>query len=218
MGMAFIHGIQGDDPTLFKGIATPKHFVVHSGPEPARQRFNVDVSPFDLEDTYMPAFRNAIVDAKANSLMCAYNAVDGVPMCASPLMQSRLRGDWGFKGFVVSDCDSVGDLVTGHKTSPDAAHAAAVAVKAGTDLDCGRTYLELPEAVAKGLITEAEIDTALARLMVAHIRMGLIDGSAFDTIAANTINSAANRALALKAAEEAIVLLKNKGNLLPLGE
>jgi beta-glucosidase len=218
MGMAFIHGIQGDDPSLFKGIATPKHFVVHSGPEPARHSFNVDVSPFDLEDTYLPAFRNAIVDAKAASLMCAYNAVDGAPMCASPLLKNKLRGDWGFKGFVVSDCDSVGDLVTGHKTAPSIAHAAATAVKAGTDLDCGRTYLGLPEAVAKGLVTEAEIDTALVRLMAARIRMGLIDGSSFDAIAASAINSNANGELALRAAEEAMVLLKNERKVLPLAD
>lgn len=218
LAMAFIHGIQGDDPKLFKGIATPKHFVVHSGPEPQRHSFNVDVSPFDLEDTYLPAFRNAIVDAKAYSLMCAYNAVDGAPMCASPLMRERLRGDWGFKGFVVSDCDSVGDLVTGHKTSPDIAHASATAVKAGTDLDCGKTYLGLPDAVARGLITGGEIDTALTRLMVARIRMGLIDGSAHDAIPASEINSAGHRALALKAAEQAMVLLRNKGNVLPLSD
>jgi beta-glucosidase len=218
LAISFIHGIQGEDPKLFKGIATPKHFVVHSGPEPLRHSFNVNVSPFDLEDTYLPAFRNAIVDAKAYSLMCAYNAVDGAPMCASPLMKNRLRGDWGFKGFVVSDCDSVGDLVNGHKTSPDIAHAAATAVRAGTDLDCGRTYLGLPAAVTQGLITESEIDTALVRLMVARIRMGLLDGSPFDAIPANAINSTGHRALAQKAAEEAMVLLKNKGKLLPLGE
>ena len=216
LGIAFIRGIQGDDPRLFKGIATPKHFVVHSGPEPQRHSFNVDVSPFDLEDTYLPAFRNAIVDAGAQSLMCAYNAVDGVPMCASPLLRERLRGDWGFKGFVVSDCDSVGDLVTGHKTSPDIAHASATAVRAGTDLDCGRTYLGLPQAVAQGLIKESEIDTALTRLMVARIRMGLVDGSPFDAVPADAINAAGHRALALKAAEQAMVLLKNKDAVLPL--
>ncbi|HEX8605777.1 MAG TPA: glycoside hydrolase family 3 N-terminal domain-containing protein, partial [Pseudoduganella sp.] len=158
MGMAFIRGIQGNDPNLYKGIATPKHFVVHSGPEPERHSFNVDVSPFDLEDTYLPAFRNAIVDAKAYSLMCAYNAVDGIPMCAHPLQNGLVRRDWGFKGFIVSDCDSVRDLVTGHKTSPDIVHAAATAVKAGTDLVCGQSYLGLPEAVEKGMISEAEID------------------------------------------------------------
>ncbi len=216
MAVAFIHGIQGDNPLLYKGIATPKHFVVHSGPEPLRHGFNVNVSPFDLEDSYLPAFRAAIVDGKADSLMCAYNAVDGAPMCASPLLQTRLRGDWGFKGFVVSDCDSVDDMVTGHKSHPDAAHAAAAAVKAGTDLDCGATYRALPEAVTQGLLSEADLDTSLVRLMSARIRMGLIDGSPYDAIPAATINAPAHRALALKAAEEAIVLLKNSGAVLPL--
>jgi beta-glucosidase len=216
IGMAFIRGLQGDDPVLFKSIATPKHFVVHSGPEPERHSFNVDVKPFDLEDTYLPAFRNAIVDAKAYSLMCAYNAVDGHPMCVSPLMQSPLRTDWGFKGFIVSDCDSVGDLVTSHKTSPDIAHASAMAVKAGTDLDCGPTYRGLPQAVAEGLITEAEIDTALERLMVARIRMGLLDGSRYDALPRSDIGSARNRALAQRAAESAMVLLQNRAGVLPL--
>ncbi len=216
MAVAFIHGIQGDDPLHFKGVATPKHFVVHSGPEPLRHGFNVDVSKFDLEDTYTPAFRAAITDGKAYSLMCAYNAVDGAPMCASPLLAGRLRHDWGFTGFVVSDCDSVDDMVTGHKSSPDGASASAVAVKAGTDLDCGTTYKALPEAVQKGLITESEIDTALVRLMAARIRMGLIDGSPWDSIPASAIDSAPHRALALKAAEEAMVLLKNDKGILPL--
>ncbi|TWI69783.1 beta-glucosidase [Pseudoduganella lurida] len=216
LGMAFIRGIQGTDPKLYKGVATPKHFVVHSGPEPLRHSFNVNVAPFDLEDTYMPAFRNAIVDAHAYSLMCAYNAVDGVPMCANPLLETRLRKDWSFKGFVVSDCDSVRDLITDFKTSPDRAHASATAVKAGTDLVCGTTYLGLPEAVKQGLITEAEIDRSLLRLMEARIRMGLLDGSAHDAVPYEAINSPQHRALALQAAEEAIVLLKNRRNVLPL--
>jgi beta-glucosidase len=218
MGMAFIRGIQGNDPDpkVFKGIATPKHFVVHSGPEPERHGFNVNVAPFDLEDTYLPAFRNAIVDAKAYSLMCAYNAVDGAPACASPLLNNLVRRDWGFKGFIVSDCDSVGDFVNGHKSSPDAAHASAAAIKAGTDLDCGRTYEGIPDAVAKGLVGEAEVDASLVRLMTARIRMGLIDGSPYDTIPATEIDAPAHRALALRAAEEAMVLLKNKGGVLPL--
>jgi beta-glucosidase len=218
LGMAFIRGIQGDDPDtkVFKGIATPKHFVVHSGPEPERHGFNVNVAPFDLEDTYLPAFRNAIVDAKAYSLMCAYNAVDGAPACASPLLNGLVRRDWGFKGFIVSDCDSVGDFVSGHKSAPDNAHASAAAIKAGTDLDCGRSYEGIPEAVAKGLVSEADIDASLVRLMAARIRMGLIDGSPYDAIAAAEMDAPAHRALALRAAEEAMVLLKNRDKLLPL--
>ena len=216
LGMAFIRGIQGKDANLYKGIATPKHFVVHSGPEPERHGFNVNVAPFDLEDTYLPAFRNAIVDAQADSLMCAYNAVDGAPMCASPLLNGRVRGDWGFKGFIVSDCDSVGDFVSGHKSAPDAAHASAAAIKAGTDLDCGRTYQGIPDAVAQGLVSEAEVDASLVRLMTARIRMGLLDGSPYDAVPYAEIDSPAHRALALQAAEEAIVLLKNADQVLPL--
>lgn len=138
MGQAFIRGVQGEDPAHPLAIARPKHLAVHSGPEPLRHGFNVDPSPHDLEDTYLPAFRTALVDAKAGSVMCAYNAVYREPAGASRLLvQDRVRDDWGFKGFVVSDCDSVDDMVHGHKTQPDAAQASAVAVKAGTDLDCG---------------------------------------------------------------------------------
>jgi len=216
MAVSFIHGIQGDDPLLYKGVATPKHFAVHSGPEPLRHGFNVDASPFDLEDTYLPAFRSAIVDGKADSLMCAYNAIDGYPACESPLLQNRLRGDWKFKGFIVTDCDSIDDMVTGHKKYPDAASASAAAVKAGADLDCGTTYKAIPEAVTRGLITEGQLDVSLERLMAARIRMGLIDGSPYDRIPASEINSTAHRALALKTAEESMVLLSNRGNALPL--
>jgi beta-glucosidase len=216
MAVSFIHGIQGDNPLLYKGVATPKHFAVHSGPEPLRHGFNVDASPFDLEDTYLPAFRSAIVDGKADSLMCAYNAIDGYPACESPLLQNRLRGDWNFKGFIVTDCDSIDDMVNGHKKYADGAAASAAAVKAGADLDCGTTYKAIPEAVTRGLITQADLDVSLERLMAARIRMGLIDGSTYDQIPASEINSSAHRALALKTAEEAMVLLSNQGNALPL--
>lgn len=221
MSIPFINGIQGDDPDYFKGIATPKHFVVHSGPEPLRHGFNVDVSKFDLEDTYTPAFRSAIVDGQAYSMMCAYNAIDGYPACASPLMEKLVRKDWGFKGFIVSDCDSVDDMVTGHKSHKDHAEASAAAIRAGTDLDCGDSYRALPAAVRAGLITEAEIDKALIRLMEARIRMGLIGGGpenvkSYDDIPLTAINTPEHRALALRAAEEAIVLLNNSKGLLPL--
>jgi len=215
MATAFVRGIQGDDPNFYKGVATPKHFVVHSGPEPLRHGFNVPVSPYDLEDTYLPAFRAAITDGKAYSMMCAYNAVDGFPMCGSPLLNDKVRGQWGFSGFIVSDCDAVDDMVTGHKSEPDGAHASATSVKAGTDLDCGATYKALPDAVHQGLISEAEVDASLERLMAARIRMGLIDGSPWDAIPLSHINSPQHRALALKTAEESLVLLKN-GGILPL--
>ena len=216
MAVAFIHGIQGDDPNYYKGVATPKHFVVHSGPEPLRHGFNVPVSPYDLADTYTPAFRSAIVDGKADSMMCAYNAVDGFPMCGSPLLNDLVRKDWGFKGFIVSDCDAVDDMFTGHKKYADGAEASAVAVKAGTDLDCGKTYNTLPDAVKRGLIKESEVDVSLERLMTARIRMGLIDGGKYDAIPASDINSPAHRALALQVAHEAMVLLDNGKGLLPL--
>jgi beta-glucosidase len=216
LAIPFIKGIQGEDSNYFKGIATPKHFVVHSGPEPLRHGFNVDVSKFDLEDTYTPAFRSAIVDGQAYSMMCAYNAIDGFPACASPLMENLVRKDWGFKGFIVSDCDSVDDMVTGHKSHKDHAAASAVAIRAGTDLDCGDSYRALPGAVRAGLISEAEIDKSLIRLMDARIRMGLIDGGKYDDIPLTAINTPEHRALALRAAEEAIVLLNNSKGLLPL--
>ena len=149
-------------------------------------------------------------------MMCAYNAVDGFPMCGSPLLDKLVRRDWGFKGFIVSDCDAVDDMVTGHKKYSDGAAASAAAVRAGTDLDCGTTYKALPEAVRRGLIKESEIDISLERLMTARIRMGLIDGGRYDRIPASDINSADHRALALKAAEEAMVLLANPHGLLPL--
>jgi beta-glucosidase len=219
MAEAFVTGIQGPDPLHPLGIATPKHFAVHSGPEPLRHGFNVDPTPHDLEDTYLPAFRMAMTGAHAGSLMCAYNAVDGSPACASPmLLTDKLRQDWSFGGFVVSDCDAVDDIVHGHKTEPDSAHAAAVSVKAGTDLDCGKTYSALDQAVKAGLISETELDRSLLRLFTARMRLGLFDPGQgrFGGIAMSEVHSPAHQAIALKAAEEAIVLLKNDKGLLPL--
>ena len=133
--------MQGDDPHYFKVIATAKHYAVHSGPEPSRHQFDVQPSERDLNDTYLPAFRAAIVEGKADSVMCAYNRVDGVPACANTdLLQKHLRGEWGFQGYVVSDCGAISDIYRGHKYKPTAAEASAVAVKAGTDLTCGNEY------------------------------------------------------------------------------
>jgi beta-glucosidase len=219
IGVAFIRGLQGDDPRYFKAVATPKHFAVHSGPEPLRHGFNVNVSPHDLEDTYLPAFRGAIVDGRADSIMCAYNAVDGLPACASPmLLQDHLREAWGFHGFVVSDCDAVNDILTGHHAVPDRAHAAAMALVAGTDLDCGGTYKELMAAIQHGVIAEGALDQAVTRLFVARFKLGMLDPPAsvpYRQIPAAANNTPEHRALALKAAEESMVLLKNSG-VLPL--
>ncbi len=219
LGVAFIRGLQGPDPAHPKVIATAKHFAVHSGPEAGRDGFDVDVSPYDLEATYLPAFRAAIVEGKAGSLMCAYNAIHGTPVCASSaLMTDRLRRDWGFAGLTVSDCDAVGNIADYHHAAPDAAGASAMALKAGTDLDCGRTYAALPEAVARGLVGEGAIDTALGHALAARRALGIAPGttSPWAAIPASDIDTPAHRALALTAAREAMVLLKNDRGLLPL--
>src|SRR4051794_15100694 len=146
LGVAFVKGLQGDDPTYFKTIATPKHYAVHSGPESTRHSANIDPTPHDLWDTYLPAFRATIVDAKAYSIMCAYNAIDKDPACASKmLLQQILRGDWKFQGFVTSDCGAIDDFfeAKAHHTSPDKDAAAVAGIEAGTDTNCGRTYLAL---------------------------------------------------------------------------
>src|SRR5579859_4070823 len=178
LGVNFVEGMQGDDPNYYRVIATPKHFAVHSGPESERHRFNVDPTPHDLWDTYLPAFRATIVDAKADSIMCAYNAVDGKPACASDLLlKDILRKDWNFQGFVTSDCGAVDDFYEpqDHHTSPDAEHASADGIRAGTDTNCGKTYLNLADAVHKGIISESEIDVSLKRLFTARMRLGLFD-------------------------------------------
>ena len=220
LGVAFVTGLQGNDPKYFKTIATPKHYAVHSGPEPDRHRFNVVPSPHDLEDTYLPAFRATIVEGQADSIMCAYNAVDGAPACASKLLlQEILRDAWKFQGYVTSDCDAVQDITTGHKFTPDNEHGAAVAVQAGTDTTCGEEYVALVKAVKDGVIKESEIDTSLKRLFTARIRMGMFDppsAVSFNRIPFSENDSPQHRELALKAAREAMVLLKNQDGILPL--
>jgi beta-glucosidase len=224
MGVAFVTGMQGDDPKYLKLVSTPKHYAVHSGPEPLRHGFNVDVSPHDLEDTYLPAFRAAVTEAHAQSVMCAYNAIDGAPACAnSMLLRDHLRDAWHFDGYVVSDCAAVADVATGHHFTPDMAHAAAAAVKAGTDIECGfgkgQAYPALVEAVHQNLITEAEIDTALRRLFTARFRLGMFDppaSYAYGRIPVGENDSVVHRQLSLQAARESMVLLKNEGKTLPL--
>jgi beta-glucosidase len=224
MGVAFVTGLQGDDPKYLKLVSTPKHYAVHSGPEPLRHQFNVDVSPHDLEDTYLPAFRAAVTEAHAQSVMCAYNAIDGAPACANTmLLRDHLRDAWHFDGYVVSDCAAVADVNTGHHFAPDMAHAAAAAVKAGTDLECGfgkgQAYPALVDAVHQNLITEAEIDTALRRLFTARFRLGMFDppsSYAYGRIPVTENNSQQHRQISLQAARESMVLLKNENKTLPL--
>jgi beta-glucosidase len=220
LGVAFVTGLQGDDPKYLKAIATPKHYAVHSGLEPERHRFNVSPSRHDLEDTYLPAFRATIVEGHADSIMCAYNAVYGVPACASKfLLQDTLREAWKFQGYVTSDCGAVEDITTGHKFTPDNEHGSAVAVQAGTDTTCGDEYVALVKAVQDGLIKESEIDTSLKRLFTARIRMGMFDppdAVSFNRIPFSENDSAQHRQLALRAARESMVLLKNQDGILPL--
>jgi beta-glucosidase len=220
LGVEFVKGLQGNDSHYLELVATPKHFAVHSGPESMRHGFNVDVSNHDLEDTYLPAFRAAIVDGHADSIMCAYNAIDGAPACAnSMLLEKHLRQDWGFNGYVVSDCDAVADIERGHHFAASPEQGDADAVKAGTDLDCGSAYAALTKAVGEHLVSEAEIDTAVTRLLTARMRLGMFDPPAsvpFNAIPYSEVDSAAHRELALEAARESIVLLKNRNGTLPL--
>ncbi|WP_237651258.1 glycoside hydrolase family 3 C-terminal domain-containing protein [Xanthomonas graminis] len=220
LAVGFIHGLQGDDLTHPRTIATPKHLAVHSGPEPGRHAFDVDVSPHDLEATYTPAFRAAIVDGRAGSVMCAYNALHGTPACAADwLLNGRLRGDWGFTGFVVSDYDSVDDMTQFHYFRADNAGSSAAALKAGDDLNCGHAYRDLGKAIARGDADEALLDKSLVRLFAARYRLGELQPQRKDPYArlgAKDVDSAAHRALALQAAQQSIVLLQNRNATLPL--
>src|SRR5439155_13328158 len=219
IAVAFVTGLQGDDPNYLKTVSTPKHFAVHSGPEVLRHRFDVPVSPHDLADTYTPAFRATIMEGKANSLMCAYNSVRGEPACANHLLFDTLRNKWGFTGYVVSDCWAISDIHQGHGFVLTLEQAAALSVKAGTDLSCGPEYVSLPFAVANRLLSPADVDRAVKRLFEARFRLGMFDPPESVpwsklTIADN--DTPAHRQLALEAARKSIVLLKNDRSTLPL--
>ncbi len=222
LGTAFVEGIQGTDSKYFRAIATPKHYAVHSGPESTRHKADVDPTPHDLWDTYLPAFRATIVDAHADSIMCAYNRVDNVPACASKmLLGDILRGDWHFNGFVTSDCGAIGDFYEsyGHHYSPDAPAGSAAGILAGTDTDCGTEYRALTDAIHKGLLTEAQLDVSLKRLFTARMKLGMFDPPAqvpFSKLQMSLVNSPEHAALALRAARESMVLLKNENHFLPL--
>jgi len=222
LGTAFVEGIQGEDPKYFRAIATPKHYAVHSGPESTRHKADVDPSAHDLWDTYLPAFRATIVEGKADSIMCAYNRVDNVPACANKmLLGDILRGDWHFTGFVTSDCGAIGDFYEsyGHHYSPDAPAGSAAGILAGTDTDCGTEYRALTDAVHKGLLTEAQLDVSLKRLFTARMKLGMFDPPEqvpFSKLQMSLVNSSEHAALALRAARESMVLLKNDNHFLPL--
>ena len=220
LAVGFIRGIQGDDPAHPLAIATPKHLAVHSGPEPGRHGFDVDVSPHDLEATYLPAFRAAITEGQAGSVMCAYNALHGTPVCADGgLLTTLLHKDWGFQGYVVSDCDAVDDMTKFHYFKPDNAQSSAAALSAGTDLDCGYAYADLREAVREGYVKESVLDTALTRLFAARYRLGELGAKGeyrYADVGSDQVDSPAHRQQALQAALESMVLLKNAHGTLPL--
>lgn len=220
LGVAFVKGLQGTDPRYLKVVATPKHYAVHSGPEPERHTFDAISDERDLRETYLPAFEATIVEGGAMSIMCAYNRTNGEPCCSNKkLMMDILRGEWKFPGFVVSDCGAIDDIYMRHKYVATEGQASALAVKAGTDLTCGREYRSLVQAVKDGLITEAEIDVAVKRLMTGRFRLGMFDPPemvAYARIPFSENDSPAHRELSLKAARESIVLLKNENSALPL--
>jgi beta-glucosidase len=219
LGVAFVKGLQGDDPRYLKVVATPKHYAVHSGPEPERHSFDAIASERDLQETYLPAFRATVVEGKAAAVMCAYNRTNGEPCCASQKLTDILRQQWRFNGHVVSDCAAIEDIYKFHRFAKSEAEASAIAVKAGTDLSCGREYKSLVQAVKDKLISEAEIDTSLGRLMTARFRLGMFDPPEmvpYARIPFSENDSPAHRALALQAARQSIVLLKNDNNTLPL--
>jgi beta-glucosidase len=227
MGVAYVTGLQGDNPKYYLAIATPKHYAVHSGPEPTRHFADVDVSKHDEVDTYEPAFRAAIVEGKAGSVMCAYNAINGQPACANEyLLQNQLRGKWGFQGYVVSDCDAVRDVAANHRYRPTQAQGVAISVIRGMDNECvtftsrfgepvEKAYID---AVQQGYLPESTLDTALIRLFTARIKLGMFDPPdmvPYTKIDEKELDNSEHRALARKLANESMVLLKNDG-VLPL--
>ena len=222
LAVQFIKGLQGNDPTYLKVVATAKHYVVHSGPEPERHSFDALTDERDFRETYMPAFKMAVQEAGAYSVMCAYNRYKGEPCCGSDyLLNQILRKDWGFKGYVVSDCGAIDDFYNGHNVVKTKPEAAALAVKSGTDLNCGETYKALEEALQKGLITEKEIDKALKNLFIARFKLGMFDPDEkvkYAQIPYEVVDCKKHKDLALETARKSIVLLKNENNLLPLSK
>ena len=226
MGVAFVTGMQGDDPHYYRTISTPKHFAVHSGPEPTRHEADVTVSKHDELDTYLPAFRATVTEAKAGSVMCAYNSINGEPACANQfLLQDQLRGKWNFQGYVVSDCGAVRNILDGHHYEPTQAQASAISLERGMDNECvdfttkvtdDHDYRPYLDAVKEGYLKESDIDIALVRLFTARMKLGMFDPPSmvpYSKIDESQLNSPAHRALALKLANESMVLLKNDGTL-----
>lgn len=224
MAVEFINGIQGDDPKYYKAIATAKHFAVHNGPESSRHYFNAKVSEHDLRNTYLPAFQKTVNEADVASVMCAYNRFDDEPCCgSSPLLQNILRNEWGFDGYIVSDCWALVDFYAKghHEVVQTPEEAAAMAFINGTDVNCGSVSPYLAGAVEQDLISEAQIDQAVRRLLLARFKMGMFDSDeevSFASIPYSVVDSKKHQELALEAARKSMVLLKNDHNTLPLSK
>jgi beta-glucosidase len=221
LAVKFIKGLQGNDPKYYKLIATAKHFVVHSGPESERHSFNAQPSQFDMINTYSPQFEKVVKESGVYSVMCAYNSYNGLPCCGNKVLSDLLRNDWGFKGYIVSDCWAINDFHNegAHKVVKTSEEASAMAVKAGTDLNCGDSYPSLVKAVKDGLIKEEELNVSLERLIVARLKLGLFAPKGevkFEKIPYSVVDSEIHKLLALETARKSMVLLKNDSNVLPL--
>ncbi len=214
LGTAYVKGLQGGGETL-KAAACAKHFAVHSGPEGIRHEFDAKVSKKDMFETYLPAFQALVQEAGVEAVMGAYNRVNGEPACASPALQSILRGEWGFEGHFVSDCWAIRDFHEHHMVTSSAKESAALAINNGCDLNCGNTYLHILHAYKDGLVSEETITEAAVRLFTTRFLLGLFDGSEYDAIPYTEVESPEHFTLAKKAALESVVLLKNNG-ILPL--
>ena len=214
LGIAFVRGLQGNGEYM-KTAACAKHFAVHSGPEDLRHSFNAIVSKKDMADTYFPAFRALVEDAGVEAVMGAYNRTNGEACNASPFLQHILRDEWGFEGHFVSDCWALRDIHESHHLAKNAVEAAALALKTGCDLNCGCTYNHLIPALRKGLITEEDLTRSAVRLFTTRFLLGMFDETEWDSLGIDDIDTAENHELAVKAAAESFVLLKNDG-ILPL--
>ena len=204
MGAAFVRGLQGDHPKYLKAAACAKHYAVHSGPEKDRHTFNAIVSRRELYDTYLPAFKKLVTEAKVEAVMGAYNRTLDEPCCASQLLLGDiLRGEWGFQGHVVSDCGALSDFHNNHKVTRDAAESAALALQHGCDLGCDSVFDEIPEAIRRGLISEAEVDRALERTLGTRFKLGMFDPPEevpFTSISMDVVACPEHRQLAYQAA------------------
>ncbi|MBK7557819.1 MAG: glycoside hydrolase family 3 C-terminal domain-containing protein [Chitinophagaceae bacterium] len=222
MGVAFVKAMQGDDPAYFKTICTAKHYAVHSGPEPVRHEFNAEPSKRDLWETYLPAFKMLAQEGKVYSFMCAYNRLYGEPCCSDPfLLTEILRKQWGFNGFVATDCGAVYDMFISHHTAKDSVDGMAKAIRAGVDNHCMGYVGAVIPAIELGLLKEWELDTAVARLLRARFKLGMFDDTSlnrYSSIPYNVVNNKAHREYALELAKQSIVLLKNRNSILPLSK